>query len=100
VEYHEDPKIDNKIRSGLVWFDIETQKLSLWLSLRLLDGWVEVLVDFEEYEMAEALIRYRKEAIFNKLRENRRSRRKLSQHLRLLGRIYKMKIKSKIKNIV
>ena len=91
MEYNEDPKIDNKVRAGLVWFDIETKKLSLCLSLKLLNGWVDVLVDFEEYEMAEALIRYRKELIFNKLRENRRSKRKLFQHLKIIIRLYTKK---------
>jgi len=98
-KYHEDPKIDKKIRALFKWFSTEKNNFNLKYRLRLVNRWIEILVNEEEYEAADSFVRYKKAVIFKKMQILRRANRKNSQHLHILFRIYKRKLNSKIKII-
>ncbi len=98
-KYHKDPAIQKKIIALFTWYDQEKQKLSLKNRLRLLNMWVYTLADEEEYEIALAFMKYKKPIILRKLRMLRKGKRSFSQELRIILRIYKMRLKAKIKKM-
>lgn len=54
--FSKDEKVDKKIKSLFLLFDknVEDFRLSFNQSIKLINNWINVFVDFEEYEVANA----------------------------------------------
>ena len=96
-KYHKNPAVQKKIVALFNWFDYEKKKYSLKQRLQLIKMWVTTLSEDEEYEVAQAFLKYKRPIVLRKLKILRQGKRSFKQKIQILSRIYKMRFKSKIK---
>jgi hypothetical protein len=87
-------KVKRKTEFILFWFRSEKPKLSFYEQKVLIDKWIEVLIESEEYEMASALRDEKLEVIKEYVKKKRR-RRTLKERFKY----FRIKISRKIKGL-
>ena len=86
-------EVKKKVKFITFWFNSEKDRLSYAEQKQLLDSWISVLIESEEYEMASALRDEKKKIISEKVDKRRRSR-SLFQKIKY----YFIKFKRKIRD--